>query len=206
MKKCSFIKITQLQKFAKEDLIKWLTEPVVYGDPVMNGEEAKEPNEPPVTLFTSAAFTPTSAIRQGSPASTHKPYERPSTSSNYNRPRAPINPTPRPTVNPTPRPTVNTTPRLPISCTPRSSVGPSHNSAGQSSRPPTSNSFSYKSPSAVFSTPRPAPYVQPNRSLPAPGAIPTTSAQAQKSGNTADDNFLSQFLQGVDTDSLFDDF
>ncbi|KAI9563321.1 hypothetical protein GHT06_010779 [Daphnia sinensis] len=136
--------LTQLQTFAKEDLVTWLTEPVVYGDPVMTGEEAKEADETPLTLFTSAAtaFASTSGIRPRSTASTHKPYERPSTSSNYNRPRAPINPTPR----------------LPLSC----------------------------------STPR-----QSNPSIP---------AQAKNSGNATDDSFLSQFLQGVDMDSLFDDF
>ncbi|KZS12338.1 Uncharacterized protein APZ42_022423 [Daphnia magna] len=198
--------ITQLQKFAKEDLITWLTEPVVYGDPVMTGEEAKEAEETPLTLFTSAAsaFAATSAIRPGATASTHKPYERPSTSSNYNRPRAPVNPTPRPVMNATPRPAINRTPRLPISSTPR----PSHNSIGQSSRPPTSNSnqFSYKSPSAIISTPRPAPYAPPTRSSPVPDATPTIPAQAKTCGNATDDHFLSQFLQGVDTDSLFDDF
>lgn len=172
----------------------------------MTGEEAKEAEETPLTLFTSAAsaFAATSAIRPGATASTHKPYERPSTSSNYNRPRAPVNPTPRPVMNATPRPAINRTPRLPISSTPR----PSHNSIGQSSRPPTSNSnqFSYKSPSAIISTPRPAPYAPPTRSSPVPDATPTIPAQAKTCGNATDDHFLSQFLQGVDTDSLFDDF
>ncbi|XP_057367862.1 uncharacterized protein LOC130688865 [Daphnia carinata] len=190
--------ITQLQTFGKEDLVTWLTEPVVYGDPVMNGEEAKEAGETPLTLFTSAgsAFAPTSGVQPGATASTHKPQGRPSTSCNYNRQRAP--------VNPTPRPVMNTTPRPPISSTPR----PSHNSLWQSSRPPTSNGnlFSYKSPSAIVSTPRLAPYVPPARSSPVPDAAPTIPAQAKKSGNATDDDFLSQFLQGVDTDSLFDDF
>lgn len=198
----SFLKITQLRRFAKEDLITWLSEPVIYGDPVMTGEETSEPIEPPVTLFTSAssALAATSMARFGTPASVHRSNERFITPTNFNSPRQPINVTPRPTMNTTPRPLV--------SSTPRPFVRPPQISTAQPTRPPINNGsqFSYKSPSAIVSTPRPAPYHQPNRSSPVLSATASISTGPGNKPENAGENFLSQFLQGVDTDSLFDDF
>lgn len=198
----SFLKITQLRRFAKEDLITWLSEPVIYGDPVMTGEETSEPIEPPVTLFTSAssALAATSMARFGTPASVHRSNERFITPTNFNSPRPPINVTPRPTMNTTPRPLV--------SSTPRPFVRPPQISTAQPTRPPINNGsqFSYKSPSAIVSTPRPAPYHQPNRSSPVLSATASISTGPGNKPENAGENFLSQFLQGVDTDSLFDDF
>jgi predicted component of type VI protein secretion system len=198
----SFLKITQLRKFAKEDLITWLSEPVIYGDPVMTSAEASEvePIEPPMTLFTSAgsALAATTMTRFGTPSIVHRGNERLTTPSNYNRTRPPINLPPRPAFNTTPRP--------PISTTPRPSIRPSLNPIAQPIRPPSGSQFSFKSPSAVVSTPRPAPYHQPNRSSRVLNASPSIATGSGNKSENADENFLSQFLQGVDTDSLFDDF
>ncbi|XP_046450887.1 uncharacterized protein LOC124198867 [Daphnia pulex] len=194
--------ITQLRKFAKEDLITWLSEPVIYGDPVMTSAEASEvePIEPPMTLFTSAgsALAATTMTRFGTPSIVHRGNERLTTPSNYNRMRPPINLPPPPAFNTTPRP--------PISTTPRPSISPSLNPIAQPIRPPSGSQFSFKSPSAVVSTPRPAPYHQPNRSSPVLNAAPSITTGPGNKSENADENFLSQFLQGVDTDSLFDDF
>jgi hypothetical protein len=181
----------------------------------MISEETSEvkPIEPPVTLFTTAgsALAATSMARFGTPSSLHRSNDRFNTPSNYNRPRPPMSTTPRPSINTTPRPPINTIPRQPISSTPRpsmNSIRPLQNPTGQPTRPPINNGsqFSYKSPSAIVSTPRPAPYHQPNRSSPVLNAASSISTSPGNKSVNADDTFLSQFLQGVDTDSLFDDF
>lgn len=174
---------------------------MVYGDPVLRSEEASdlEPNQPPVTLFTSATAGSVvhpsgysgsySGIRPGIqlPA-IHRPYPSPTTPSNYNRPRTPMNPTPRPSIRPPPN-----------------SAVPVRPSNGPTVRPASNNNqFQFKSPSSVVSTPHPAPYVQPNRS--GSHSTPKSSTPTPKPPENVDDNYLSQFLEGIDTDSLFDDF
>lgn len=166
---------------------------MVYGDPVLRNEEIAEMEStgPPAKLFTSAgpAQVAQSSSYSGtlpgiqSPANNYRPHPLPTTPSNYNRPRAPVNPTPRPSIRPL------------------NSAGPSRTPNGPARPPGNSNQFQFKSPSAVVSTPRPAPYIhnQTSKSVPKPTNV-------AKEPEVVDDNYLSQFLDGIDTDSLFDDF
>ena len=66
------MKVTRCQAFAKEDLILWLSEPVVYGDSVFYEEKKskEKTTKPSVSLFTSAGseFASTSGVKPSSPA------------------------------------------------------------------------------------------------------------------------------------------
>lgn len=161
---------------------------MVTGDPVLCGEETseEETTKPPVSLFTSAgsALASASVARSAiqSPASLHRPM----TPSNYNRPRPPANTTP--SIRP-------------------STAGPSRPSPGQIRPLNNPNQYQFKTPSTVVTTPRPAPYAQPNRTSSNVDSTPSRPAvAANKEPVAVDDQFLSQFLDGIDTDSLFDDF
>lgn len=219
----SSIKIIRCRDFAKEDLISWFSEPMVYGDPILVEEASEaEPKNTGVTLFTSAGQPRANSSLNSRPAGMQSPASRfngsPASGYNYNNnnnPRAPLNHTPRP---PMARPPGQSTPRLPP-------VRPSvpinvHNSpvvATPPVRPAANNSqFQFKAPSTVLSNTRPVPYAPPSRSPSAfnvtahststSSTSKSTMSNATSARQEVDEQFLSQFLEGIDTDALFDDF
>lgn len=184
LNRCAFFQLKHCKTFNNKDLAAWLSETTDHGDVAdVYIEKAKSP----VKLFTSVSDVAGSHHAAGPPFHSPAPL------------RPPLRPhTPRPGHNPA-RPPSFQAPR-PAAVTPHSNL------ARPCPAPPprpcvraASSSFQFKAPSAVVSTPRPAPYnPPPNR------ARSTTAPSSSPAAN--EDEFLSQFLSGVDTDALFDDF
>lgn len=191
--------------FNNNDLASWLSESLDYGDVA---DVYIEKPKSPVKLFTSVsdiAGSHQSAMgsRQFQSPAPVRPQLRPFT------------PQARPPSYPAPRPMAITPnsnyarPRAPVSSAPppRPSVRAASTNLPPRPPPSASSSFQFKAPSAVVvSTPRPAPYnPAPNRARSTATTIPSSSALTQEPP-AANDEFLSQFLSGVDTDAIFDDF
>lgn len=177
--------MTQCRPFEKKDILSWMSEPMVRGNPVRSEDEEVHVREPPVRLFSSDidARSSTSAV------------VTPQRKDNSGYSRLLDLPPPRTAITPNNRLAANNHPNAPSAAVrqnaPSVAITSSH------------TQFQLKAPSAVVVTPsRATPY--PSSACRTAGSSPSTT---DKESAESENLFLSQFLEGVDTDALFtDDF
>lgn len=171
----------QCRRYEKTDLMSWLSEPIVRGNPVRSEDDEAELQSaaPPTRLFSSTVDAQASKTNSSySRLLDHPPVKSASPSNHANN--RPANQRP-PTYSASP------TMQRPTPVPP----------------PPQTRQFQPKAPSAIVTPSRPAPYAAPNRVQ----SSSTSTSTASDPSKGAQDQFLAQFLDGVDTDALFaDDF
>lgn len=176
--------MTQCSPFEKKNILSWMSESMVRGNPVRSEDEEIHVGGPPVRLFSSDidARSPTAVTPQRKDNSSYS--------------RLLDLPPPRTAITtPNSRLAANNHPSAPSAAVrqnaPSVAITSSH------------TQFQLKAPSAVVVTPsRATPY--PSSACRTAGSSPSTSV---KESEGSEDLFLSQFLEGVDTDALFtDDF
>ena len=225
-------KMIQCQKFLKMDLQNWISEKVVSGDPV-NVENDPLVSAPAVTLFTGAInasayrSSPTSSNTQRIGSSN---FQRTGSSNIQRTGSNNIHETGANNVHKTGSHNIQRTGSNNIQRTESTNIQGRDSSSTQktsSNKPlqpvanPIAKSITGFERSRSNSSSAPSP--QPSNNLSSVDAFKSnssTSSRAQspltvhvsteikKSSEVTDaeDQFLSQFLEGVDTDSLFDDF
>lgn len=178
--------MTQCRPFEKKEILSWMSEPMVRGNPVRSEDEELHVRAPPVRLFSSDIDA------RSSTTATVTPQRK--DNSSYSRlldlppPRTAI-------TTPNNRLVANNHPSVPSAAVRQQRDAPSVAITSSHTQ------FQLKAPSAVVVTPsRATPY-------PSPACRTAGSSSSVKESAESEDLFLSQFLEGVDTDALFtDDF